>query len=473
MVASVVHYTREISGSVQFNQPNLGVGERAKFYTLISQYDLGDLTGAVSLNLANSNQMKGRLTGNAVFSVSPAPVGPCDLTLFLRQDAVGGRSIDWTALNPNWVGSGTPALPTSANAKFIVSLKYDGTDWWGAISYIGAAYGPVIRDGGDDYVKPYTNGWGLRLYGASSGSTALKPSSAGVLDIANASNAGDGVNLTLTETTLGHSGIKFRAAGGVDAVHLRAELTDGGLNTSGALTIFTRKSIADGSALTQCAYFNKDQLIGLGNDATNAVGHQAVVNVYDTRTTKVPLNVRAPFGSTVDMFQVGYGGYYFRINSDGHICPGTYTNLYFENGRPISWNVTPATFNGNCYIYGDGINNDFVVVAARKMLVNGLSKGLAIINGSGNNLGIGTDSFETNHYNEICLGGGTTPTQNLPFGGIHIYASQIGGNDWAPHFRCYGGNVIKLFKGLKANYNNFATLADIVQLLQNIGIAET
>ena len=101
------------------------------------------------------------------------------------------------------------------------------------------------------------------------------------------------------------------------------------------------------------------------------------------------------------------------------------------------------------------------------------SKGVAILYGSGNNLGIGTDSFETNHYNELCIAGSTTPTQNIPFGGIHIYASQIGGNDWAPHFRCYGGNVIKLFKGLKANYNNFATLADIVQLLQNIGIAET
>ena len=473
MVASVAHYTREISGSVQFNQPNAGVGERAKFYTLISQYDLGDLTGAVSLNLANSNQMKGRLTGNSVFSVSPVPVGPCDLTLFLRQDAVGGRTIDWTALNPNWVGSGTPAIPTSANAKFIVSLKYDGTDWWGAISYIGAAYGPVIRDGGDDYVKPYTNGWGLRLYGASSGSTALKPSSSGILDIANASNAGDGVNLTITETAMGQCGIKFRAANGTDAVFLRTNLVDGLAETSGELTIFTRKNIAGGSSLVNCAHFAKTQSVGLGNDAQNAIGNGAAVNVYDTRTNIPTFNVREPFGTTSDIFQVGFGGYHFRINKDGHMVPGAYANLYFENGRAISWNVTPATFNGNCYIYGDAVNNDFVIVASRKVLLQGMSKGLALLNGSGNNLGIGTDSFETNHYNELCIAGSTTPTQNVPFGGIHIYASQIDGNDWAPHFRCYGGNVIKLFKGLKTNYNNFATLADVVQLLQNVGIAET
>lgn len=467
MVASVAHYTREISGSVQFNQPNAGVGERAKFYTLISQYDLGDLTGAVSLNLANSNQMKGRLTGNSVFSVSPAPVGPCDLTLFLRQDAVGGRIIDWTALNPNWVGSGTPAIPTSANAKFIVSLKYDGTEWWGAISYIGAAYGPVIRDGGDDYVKPYTNGWGLRLYGASSGSTNLKAESTGRLDISRAT-AGDSLIASITDTNSPGSTLLFRGVGVEGNTNFAAVHGEEGINntdTAGNLTLSYRKRNSEGSALTESLILNYLGRIGLGEDSFGALN--SVVTVYRTQDL-CPLTLRTESIVNANKFEIGLNGSVLKITSGDQIVSSANANYILGGGRAISWSNAGA-YNPSFNIIGDLVANTLTITGGNT--VNFLVSNVAITNGS-NNLGLGTTSYGTNAQNVLAIYGGTAPTTSVAFGGIQLYAVQIAGNDWSPHFRLYNGNVIKFYKGLKANFNNFSTLADIVSLLQSFGLAE-
>lgn len=440
-------------------------------------YDLGTtISGSLSVAFANGAVQTGTVTGNTTVSMTAPPNGgPAKVVIKLTQGGSGGYTISFSGIT--WVGSNTPSFPTTVGTKLVIVVFYDGTQYLATIGVVGQSSLIMEQDGVEAYVKPTVAGRGLRLYGSSSGNTAFTISSDGVLTLANESSndadVGYGANLTIKETSFrGYSGIKFEAANGIPVVFLRAELTDGGSNTSGALTLFTRKNIAGGSGFVQSLHITKDQVIGLGNDATSAIGNQGVVNVYDTRTDKVPFNVRSPFGSTVDMFQVGYGGYYFRINKDGHICPGLDTNIYFVNGRAISWNTVSGTFNGSCYIYGDAVNNDFCIVAARKTLISGMSKGLALVNGSGNNLAIGSEDFESGMYNNIVMRGSSTPTTDVPYGGIHIYASQVGGNDWAPHFRCYGGNVIKLFKGLKANFNNFATLADVVSLLQSIGLAE-
>ncbi len=58
-----------------------------------------------------------------------APSNPCALTLQIKQDSVGGRDITfpaavkWLMTEPTWTDGG-------ANKTIIMSMRYDGTDYW-------------------------------------------------------------------------------------------------------------------------------------------------------------------------------------------------------------------------------------------------------------------------------------------------------------------------------------------------------
>ncbi|KKK71372.1 hypothetical protein LCGC14_2914570 [marine sediment metagenome] len=58
-----------------------------------------------------------------------APSNPCALTLQIKQDSVGGRditfpaSVKWLMTEPTWSDGG-------ANKTIIMSMRYDGTDYW-------------------------------------------------------------------------------------------------------------------------------------------------------------------------------------------------------------------------------------------------------------------------------------------------------------------------------------------------------
>ena len=63
-----------------------------------------------------------------------APVGPVTkLTLFVIQDATGGRIPTFSPL-VKWTGSTLPTWSTGANAVDIVSLLWDGTNYYGIMS---------------------------------------------------------------------------------------------------------------------------------------------------------------------------------------------------------------------------------------------------------------------------------------------------------------------------------------------------
>ncbi|MEO7905186.1 MAG: hypothetical protein ABIR91_05345 [Candidatus Saccharimonadales bacterium] len=96
-------------------------------------------TGATTLNLANGNVFNMTLTGNATLSFSGATVGrACAFSLYLRQDATGGRTTTWPA-SVKWSG-GAPTLTTTANAVNILVFESidGGTTWFGSL--VGADF---------------------------------------------------------------------------------------------------------------------------------------------------------------------------------------------------------------------------------------------------------------------------------------------------------------------------------------------
>ena len=62
-----------------------------------------------------------------------APSHACNLTLFIKQDATGSRTITWPA-GIKWAGKALPTLSTAANSIDIVSFAYDGTSYYGAMT---------------------------------------------------------------------------------------------------------------------------------------------------------------------------------------------------------------------------------------------------------------------------------------------------------------------------------------------------
>lgn len=97
-------------------------------------YDLGNLTGAVTIDPANGDRQGGTLTGNVtgITLTAPASNKKTVLTLFLGTGA-GSYTIAWTT-SVTWIdGStwGTSYYTTTASKLNVISLYFDGTNWWG------------------------------------------------------------------------------------------------------------------------------------------------------------------------------------------------------------------------------------------------------------------------------------------------------------------------------------------------------
>ena len=69
---------------------------------------------------------------NEVFTFT-APSKPCAVQLILVQDATGSRTVTWPA-TVKWPGGTAPTLSTGAAAVDIISLLYDGTNYYGSSS---------------------------------------------------------------------------------------------------------------------------------------------------------------------------------------------------------------------------------------------------------------------------------------------------------------------------------------------------
>jgi len=70
----------------------------------------------------------GNITGTPTFT---APTGPSRLTLRVKQDATGSRTIAAWPSGVRWPGATAPTLSTAANAIDYVTFLYDGTNYDG------------------------------------------------------------------------------------------------------------------------------------------------------------------------------------------------------------------------------------------------------------------------------------------------------------------------------------------------------
>jgi len=67
---------------------------------------------------------------NDAFTFTP-PANKGKVTLIIKQDGVGSRTIDWSGVTVLWPGNVEPTLTTTAAAVDIVTFIYDGSSWLG------------------------------------------------------------------------------------------------------------------------------------------------------------------------------------------------------------------------------------------------------------------------------------------------------------------------------------------------------
>lgn len=95
-----------------------------------SEYDAGNSSTALTLNLSNGAMQKTTLTGNCTFTLSN-PVAGGTYILKLTQDGTGSRTVTWPAA-VKWAGGSAPTLTTTASRTDLITLTYDGTYYMGS-----------------------------------------------------------------------------------------------------------------------------------------------------------------------------------------------------------------------------------------------------------------------------------------------------------------------------------------------------
>lgn len=137
------YITNNISSNVEFNSNIV----RSPQFLHISEkvYDVGNTGPSKTLFLANGNIHTLTLNAASVaITLSNSSIASSRLhsiTLFLTQDAVGSRTIDWSTNTIKWPSTGIPVLSTTANLTDIVSLftTNGGANWYGVSGGTGFA----------------------------------------------------------------------------------------------------------------------------------------------------------------------------------------------------------------------------------------------------------------------------------------------------------------------------------------------
>jgi hypothetical protein len=88
-------------------------------------------TGTVTFSWNDANIQSVTLTGNCTFAFSN-PLSGASYQIIITQDATGGRTITFPTIR--WEGGTVPSLTGTANSQDIVTLTYDGTNYYGVIS---------------------------------------------------------------------------------------------------------------------------------------------------------------------------------------------------------------------------------------------------------------------------------------------------------------------------------------------------
>lgn len=105
--------------------------------SLPSEYVIGNITGAATINFGNGQKARATLTGNVTLTFNFPGVG--HYTLVLVQDATGNRTVSY-AVAPRFVGRATaPDINVTANSETILTVYWNGANAYLTGSKVGAA----------------------------------------------------------------------------------------------------------------------------------------------------------------------------------------------------------------------------------------------------------------------------------------------------------------------------------------------
>ena len=88
-------------------------------------------TTTTSISWANGNIVDATLTSNTTFTFTSPVVGT--YVLLLMQSGSGSYTVTWPA-NIKWSGGAAPTLTTTIGKEDVITLVYDGTNYFGSYS---------------------------------------------------------------------------------------------------------------------------------------------------------------------------------------------------------------------------------------------------------------------------------------------------------------------------------------------------
>ena len=94
-------------------------------------YSIGTTSGTITPNAMNGSVQTLTLNGNLTWNAFTSPVAGQSITMIIKQDATGNRTLTSTGIK--WAG-GSKTLSTAANSIDIATVYYDGTNYWGSLS---------------------------------------------------------------------------------------------------------------------------------------------------------------------------------------------------------------------------------------------------------------------------------------------------------------------------------------------------
>jgi hypothetical protein len=83
----------------------------------------------ITPTITNGNVQEITLTDNVTYNGFDTPVAGQSITLIVKQDATGSRTLTSTML----FAGGEKTLSTAANAVDILTVYYDGTNYWASL----------------------------------------------------------------------------------------------------------------------------------------------------------------------------------------------------------------------------------------------------------------------------------------------------------------------------------------------------
>lgn len=97
-----------------------------------AEFDNGNETGTFALDWNAGQKQRATLTGNitTLNITAPSVGGAANLILKLIQDGTGGRTVTWPG-SVLWQNGTAPTLSAGAGAVDIISLYWDGTNYYG------------------------------------------------------------------------------------------------------------------------------------------------------------------------------------------------------------------------------------------------------------------------------------------------------------------------------------------------------